>query len=150
MRQLFTRLVRWLLRPRRLAHAAAHGKDATTTVDNAGGSPIDITAYVFDVAGLPGTAAADDDTTMGSADESSTPGLMAAVVTIQLRKLDATILAIGNAWRGAQKTVVHSPDGGTTTYTAEVNGTGFVLSANVSSVVAATMTGKITGAVVVS
>lgn len=129
--------------------ATAHGKDATVSWDNASDVLTDITTYVQSVSGPPGSAAADEDTTMGSDDKTFVAGLKESTVSLTV-VYDATIAAIFNAARGAAKSWSISYDGGVTTYSGEAIVTDFTPNAPVGGIVTAAVSAQVTGVITVS
>lgn len=92
----------------------SHGKNAYINLDNAAGTPTDISAYVTGVDIKPNAETADV-TCLGAAAKSYIAGLTDCTITLS-GKWDPTMDAIGFAALGNQKSFVYGPAGSTAGY----------------------------------
>ena len=69
--------------------AFSHGKDSTFTIDNSGGTPVDITAYIISV-DFPISADTAEVSTMGDSSKEYIAGLKDATISIE-GKWDSTV-----------------------------------------------------------
>lgn len=128
-----------------------HGKASYVNLDDAGGSPTDISAYITGVS-LPRSADVVDVTTLGDASKDYIGGLLDGTLSME-GKWDDTIDAILAAALGVAKTFIYGPAGSTggyVKYTGEAIMTGYELESSLDGAVSFTAEFQVTGGVTVT
>jgi len=93
----------------------AHGKDAVFWLDNVAGTLTDISTYVKNVSGLPGSVDMAETTTFGKEDKTYEPGLGDAAPSVEAvwNSTLKGILGTKAEWKAGTRSFEYGPDGGT-------------------------------------
>ena len=127
--------------------AFKHGSDSTVTVDDSGGTARSITgvdSVTWTINGEPAEV-----TALGDASKAFIAGLKDSSVSISgswdVTATTGNDVVLGGVVGGSAGTLVYSPDGGTTTYTAEALCTSYEMSSPVADKVAFSADFQVTG-----
>jgi hypothetical protein len=130
--------------------AKAHSRLATFSLDNSGGTPVDVTQYV-DTVSLQDAVDASETTTLGDNAREYIEGLAGTTISVS-GPLDSVLYAqiAGIRQSGATRTFTYRPMGGTGTYptiSGECLVSAFTLGAQVGNPASFSATLTVTGAV---
>jgi hypothetical protein len=135
--------------------AFTHGKDAVFSIDDAGGTPRDLSAYVDTVSGLPGARQLSEVTAFGDEGTKHIPGLQNVTFTVS-GHFDSTATtgpnAVLNSLRTAASTATfeYGPEGsgsGATKFSGECWLTNYAVDASVSEKVSFSAEFQVNGTV---
>lgn len=132
--------------------AFVHGKDSYFQLDNTGGTPTDISAYVDSVEGLPGEVELSDVSALGDEGHKNIPGLENASISLSGHwdSTEDAVFGAPSAWKSATRTFSFGPAGSTAAlikYTGEAWITNYTVSAAVADKVSWSATLQVDGQV---
>jgi hypothetical protein len=126
--------------------AFVHSKSSTFSIDDSGGTPRDISAYVNNVQFNPSASTADV-TALSDTSKAFIAGLKDCTISIEI-SWDATVDEyLWGILGAAAGTFSYSPDGGTTTYSGECFCTSYTPASAVDNSVKGSATFQVTGTV---
>jgi hypothetical protein len=122
--------------------AFSHGKDSTFTIDNSGGTPVDITAYIISV-DFPISADTAEVSTMGDSSKEYIAGLKDATISVE-GKWDSTVDNTLYGIIGLTGTFSYVPFSGVT-YSGECIMTSYNVNADIGDAVSFSAEFQVTG-----